>query len=98
MTTSTTVFAFTASETVLFRILRGAQDPEQTSLSRAGSTLYIANEDKGTASVMEIAGGRTIAEFPVGGEPEGVTTSPDGSVVYVTSEADNLVIDTAARM
>jgi YVTN family beta-propeller protein len=80
-------------------ILRGPQDPEQTSVSRDGTRLYIANEDKGTASVLDIASTKTIAEFEVGGEPEGVTTSPDGRFVYVTSEADNQVsvIDTAAN-
>ena len=80
-------------------ILRGPQDPEQTSVSRDGARLYIANEDKGTATVMEIAGGKTIAEFPVGGEPEGVTITPDGRFVYVTSELDGqvTVIDTAAN-
>jgi YVTN family beta-propeller protein len=80
-------------------ILRGPQDPEQTSVSRDGMRLYIANEDKATASVLEIASGKTLAEFEVGGEPEGVTTSPDGRFVYVTSEEDNQVsvIDTAAN-
>jgi YVTN family beta-propeller protein len=80
-------------------ILRGPQDPEQTSVSRDGARLYIANEDKATASVLDIASGKTIAEFEVGGEPEGVTTSPDGRFVYVTSEEHNQVsvIDTAAN-
>jgi len=84
---------------VLRTILRGPQDPEQTSVSRDGARLYIANEDKGTASVVDIAGGKTLAEFEVGGEPEGVTTSPDGRFVYVTSEADSQVsvIDTTAN-
>ena len=52
-----------------------------------------------TASVIEIASGKTIAEFEVGGEPDGVTTSPDGRFVYVTSEEDNRVsvIDTTAN-
>ena len=83
----------------LSTILRGPQDPEQTSVSRDGTRLYIANEDKATASVLEIASGKTVAEFEVGGEPEGVTTSPDGRFVYVTSEEDNQisVIDTAAN-
>jgi YVTN family beta-propeller protein len=80
-------------------VLKGPQDPEQTSVSRDGARLYVANEDKSTASVIEIASGKTIAEFEVGGEPEGVTTSPDGRFVYVTSEEDNQVsvIDTAAN-
>jgi YVTN family beta-propeller protein len=72
-------------------ILRGPQDPEQTSVSRDGKRLYIANEDKGTASVLDITSGKTLAEFEVGGEPEGVTTSPDGRFVYVTSEEHNQV-------
>lgn len=80
-------------------ILRGPQDPEQTSVSHDGTRLYIANEDKGTASVLEIVSGRTLAELEVGGEPEAVTTSPDGRFVSVTSEQDNQVsvIDTTAN-
>ena len=81
----------------LATILRGPQDPEQTSVSGDGTRLYIAK--KGTASVLEIASGKTVAEFEVGGEPEGVTTSPDARFVYVTSEEDNQVsvIDTASN-
>lgn len=68
-------------------------------MSRDGTRLYIANEDTGKASVLDIATGQTVAEFVVGGEPEGVTTGTDGRFVYVTSEEDNTisVIDTAAN-
>ena len=88
----------TASLT-LKTILKGPSDPEQTSVSRDGRRLYIANEDVGKATVLDIQSGESIAEFEVGGEPEGVTTSPDGRFVYVTSEEDNLVsvIDTASH-
>lgn len=88
----------TASMT-LKRILKGPSDPEQTSVSRDGRRLYVANEDIGKATVLDIQSGESIAEFEVGGEPEGVTTSPDGRFVYVTSEEDNLVsvIDTASQ-
>ena len=50
------------------------------------------------ASVVEIATGNIVAELPVGGEPEGVTLSPDGRWVYVTSENDSqvTVIDAVA--
>jgi YVTN family beta-propeller protein len=83
----------------LVRVLRGPSDPEQTSVSRDGAHLFIANEDVGKASVLHIASGKTVAELEVGGEPEGVTTSPDGRFVYVTSEEDNsvAVIDAAAN-
>lgn len=83
----------------LLRILRGPSDPEQTAVGRDGRRLYIANEDAGKASVLEIASGKTLAELEVGGEPEGVTISPDGRIVYVTSEEHNhvSVIDTDAN-
>jgi YVTN family beta-propeller protein len=83
----------------LSTILRGPSDPEQTSVSADGAKLFIANEDKGTASIMEVATGNTIGEFEVGGEPEGVSSSPDGRFVYVTSEEDNhvAVIDASAN-
>jgi YVTN family beta-propeller protein len=80
-------------------ILRGPSDPEQTSVSRDGRFLYIANEDTGRATVLEIGSGRTVSELEVGGEPEGVTTSTDGRFVYVTSEEESQisVIDTKAN-
>jgi YVTN family beta-propeller protein len=84
---------------VLRTILRGPSDPEQTSVSRDGRFLYVANEDIGKATVLEIRSGRTVAEVEVGGEPEGVTTSTDGRFVYVTSEEDSQisVVDTATN-
>ena len=43
------------------------------------------------ASIVDIASGEILAQLPVGGEPEGVTRSPDGRWVYITSENDNQV-------
>ena len=37
----------------LTTILKGPSDPEQTSVSRDGTRLYIANEDAGKASILE---------------------------------------------
>jgi YVTN family beta-propeller protein len=88
---------FDTKSLALRTILRGPSDPEQTAVSRDGKLLYIANEDTGEASVLEVATGKTLAKMAVGGEPEGVAASPDGRCVYVTSEEDNRVsvIDTA---
>jgi YVTN family beta-propeller protein len=81
----------------LLRVLRGVSDPEQMVVSHDGKLLYIASEDTGTAVVMEVETGNTIATVEVGGEPEGVGISHDGRFVYVTSEEDHQVsvIDTA---
>jgi YVTN family beta-propeller protein len=81
----------TLPDLTLQSILRGPSDPEQVSVSADGHRLYIANEDIGQASVVDIATGATLSTADVGGEPEGVTTSPDGRWVYVTSESDGIV-------
>jgi len=87
---------FDLSTQRLSRIIRGVSDPEQLVISRDGRRLYIASEDTGTAVVVDVASGKTIATLPVGGEPEGVGISPDGRFVYMTSEEDHQVsvIDT----
>jgi PQQ-dependent catabolism-associated beta-propeller protein len=65
-------------------------DPETFSLSLDGRRLYVANEDVGRATVMDLESGEAHSHW-VGLEPEGVTTSPDGRWVYVTSEASSTV-------
>jgi YVTN family beta-propeller protein len=73
-------------------------DPEEFSLSKAGTELYIANEDVKTASVINLANGKVEHIIPVGQEPEGVGTAPDGKSFYVTCEAggDVYVVDAAS--
>ena len=80
----------------LLRIIRGVSDPEQLVVSHDGKSLYIASEDTGTAVVVDVETGETIATQKVGGEPEGVGISPDGRFVYITSEENHQVsvIDT----
>lgn len=75
----------------LLRILRGVSDPEQLVVSNDGKYLYIASEDTGTAVVIDVETGKTIATQEVGGEPEGVGISPDGRFVYMTSEEHHQV-------
>ena len=80
----------------LVKMLPSGSDPEQFAISKDGTRLFIANEDAGLTSVLEVSTGTIVAQIKVGGEPEGVDLSPDGRVVYVTSEYDNAVyaIDT----
>src|SRR5512138_138568 len=75
----------------LLRVIRGVSDPEQMVVTPDGKRLYIASEDTGTAVVVDVETGETIATQEVGGEPEGVGISPDGRFVYMTSEEDHQV-------
>jgi YVTN family beta-propeller protein len=77
--------------------ISAGSDPEEFSLSKDGTKLYVSNEDVKTASVIDIATGKVEHIVAVGQEPEGVATAPDGKRFYVTCEAwgDVYVIETA---
>src|ERR1700676_4521187 len=64
--------------------ISGGSDPEEFSLSKDGTKLYVSNEDVKTASVIDIATGKVDHIIAVGQEPEGVATTPDGKRFYVT--------------
>jgi PQQ-dependent catabolism-associated beta-propeller protein len=73
------------------RVLPGGSDPEQFDISNDGKRLYIANEDAGTASVVNLKSGAIDTTVSVGAEPEGVRISPDGKLVYITAESDTAI-------
>jgi YVTN family beta-propeller protein len=81
------------------KTLPGGNDPESFDVSLDGKTVYVSNEDNGTASILDVESGTVIGTVPVGEEPEGVTLRPDGKAVYVTSEATGTVavVDTDSR-
>jgi YVTN family beta-propeller protein len=86
-----------AQKKLLGKISAGS-DPEEFSLSKDGTRLYVSNEDVKTASVINVASGKVEHIIVVGQEPEGVATAPDGKRFYVTCEAGGEVyaVDTAA--
>jgi YVTN family beta-propeller protein len=73
------------------RRLPGGNDPESFDMSKDGNTIYVSNEDAGTASVVDVPSGKIVATVKVGDEPEGVEMNPDGSEVWVTSEEKGTV-------
>jgi PQQ-dependent catabolism-associated beta-propeller protein len=75
----------------LVELLKAGSDPEQFDLSADGKLLFVANEDTGQATVLDVHDGTIKAQIPVGREPEGVSVSPDGKWVLVTNESDNAV-------
>ncbi len=74
-------------------------DPEQFAVSADGRLLVAANEDAGTATLVDRVRGTPLATLIVGIEPEGVALSPDGRWAYLTAETSNTVsvIDTRRR-
>ncbi len=68
------------------RKIPAGSDPEQFCLSPDGRRLYNANEDVGTATILEADTGKIVTFIPVGREPEGTGISPDGKILYVTCE------------
>lgn len=69
------------------RILPGGSDPETFDISRDGATLFVSNEDAGTASIVDIASGKIRTTVAVGKEPEGVRLHPDGNTVWISGES-----------
>jgi YVTN family beta-propeller protein len=78
-----------AASRKLIRVLPGGSDPEAFDISRDGTTLFVSNEDAGTASIVDIASGKVRSTVRVGKEPEGVRLHPDGESVWVTGETDH---------
>jgi YVTN family beta-propeller protein len=56
-----------------------------------GSSVYVANQNSGTVSVIDTATNAVIATVRVGVEPNGVAVSPDGGRVYIANGASGTV-------
>jgi YVTN family beta-propeller protein len=72
---------------------------EQHNLAKATTFGYVTNVDDNTVSVIDTASNTVVATIPVGGFPDGVATTPDGTHAYVTNAFDSnvSVIDTASN-
>lgn len=75
----------------VIKVLAAGSDPEQFAMSADGKRLYVANEDVGLLSVVDVDAAKVIARIKVGLEPEGVVMTPDGRWVLVTNESDSSV-------
>ena len=64
----------TVAKRLLGKIPAGS-DPEQFAILRDDRRAVISNEDKGTASVVDLKSGEVIGEVKVSDEPEGVGIS-----------------------
>ncbi|HWH42688.1 MAG TPA: beta-propeller fold lactonase family protein, partial [Usitatibacter sp.] len=59
---------------------------------------YVSNEGSGTISVIDTATDTVVRTITAGEKPRGITTSRDGSRVFVTEQAANALVayDTAS--
>ncbi len=71
------------------RSFYSGDDPESFAVHPSG-LIFISNEEIAQASVIDPSSGKIITKIEVGIEPEGVSISPDGSTIVVTSESSNM--------
>lgn len=60
-------------------------------LNEKGDTLYVANMDINTVSIVDAKTKKVLEEIPVGKEPRQLSLSPDGEHLYVSCLYDNQV-------
>jgi len=82
----------------LLKVVNGGSTPSSWRSAPTGPRLR-RQRGRAATTVLDLSSGRIIATLPTGSEPEGVTMSPDGRLVYVTSEGESRVtaIDAAAN-
>lgn len=74
----------------------------RTSVAAASPFAYVANSSSNTVSVIDTETNTVVATVPVGDQPTGVASTPDGAFVYVTNQGANQggtvsVIETATN-
>jgi YVTN family beta-propeller protein len=95
-----------ASRSVVAEIETGLH-PSAMALSRNGKTLYVANANSDSISVIDTVQGvvtqtldaRITPKAPIGSAPNALALSPDEKTLYVANGADNAVavLDVASR-
>lgn len=74
----------------LVATLASGQAPASFDLVGNGELLVVSNEETAQTAIVDVAAGSVRTRIAVGGEPEGVTAAPDGTV-WVTCESDDRV-------
>src|SRR4029077_6196200 len=86
------------SLTVLTTVPAGV-DPEGLTTDKAGTRLYVVNENELAVTVLDVSSMTVVRKIEVGKEPETAVLSPDGRWVVVSNETSNdvHVIETATN-
>jgi len=75
------------------RVLGSIQLPATShhlALHPAGDRLYVATRTGGSVLEVDIARYRVLRSFPLGGWPQGLVVSPDGTALYAANERHGL--------
>jgi YVTN family beta-propeller protein len=77
------------------------RNPGAVAISPDGKTLYVANRDDHTISILSTGSAESIGRVEVGGAPGTIAVSPDGRTAYVALAIDMrggvAIVDTASR-
>ena len=63
-----------------------------TDVAVAGTKVYVANYNSSTVSVINTAANNSVTTLNVGSKPTSLAVSPDGSMVVVARDDDNIAI------
>ncbi|WP_274652507.1 beta-propeller fold lactonase family protein [Paenibacillus humicola] len=69
----------------------GPQSGSSITVSPDGDTIFVANGDANTVTVVDAGSRKVVKEIQVGREPRQLTVSPDGGTLYVTCRYANSV-------
>lgn len=76
-----------ASIFAVVTLLAGAPRPLRAQAGPTGGTLVVVNKSPGTATILDVASGRTVATLPTGAGPHEVAITSDGTTAVVTDYA-----------
>jgi YVTN family beta-propeller protein len=72
--------------------------PTDVTIDAEGTHAYVTNQFSSSIGVIDLASNSQVATIPVSGDPFRVKLSSDGSLLFVTGNADSLfIVDVASR-
>ena len=75
------------------RIFRVGPVPKAVGVSPDGKWLLVGNWTHRDVSLVDLATGREVRRIVVGGNPRGIAFAPDSSVVYLTAESGQRLME-----
>jgi DNA-binding beta-propeller fold protein YncE len=77
---------------IVRRNMIASSSPEHIVLSPDGRTLYVADNDLGTVSVLSLDQGRVVKTYAIGGEIHGIDLSDDARTLFVSGKGEDKLV------